>query len=456
MRKLKNIVIVVIFAFALPAYPQPDVDKAIREIDKSLRKEAEEKLKPPPPEVPEIEREEEKEEEIAPVTFFIQRIKLIGYESLTLDEFQPLLEQYENREVSLEELHKLSKEIQRLYLSYGIIAACLIPPQEIKQETVTLLIVETKMGDLKIANHKYFKKRRLSYYWQIDPGQILRYDAMSRSLQLMNKNPDRKVKATLHAGTKPKTTDILLEVNTHFPLRATSAFDNEGTTFTGKKKTGIGLRHNNFLGFDDSLLTGYLLGSDFSGLYVYHLLPISAAGTSLMYGYSYSKSFPKKEFEAFNIDSRARNASVFIRQDIFKKEKYLGQLQFGIEANDKSTKALDLTLNRDRLRVLRLGGDLIKKDVGAITSIECEFSQGINLFGARRKNMLSSRQAKNTFSKFTTALLHRKALPANLQVNITFKSQLSFTKLASQEEFSLGGIDSIRGYPSGDYLGDTT
>ena len=92
-----------------------------------------------------------------------------------------------------------------------------------------------------------------------------------------------------------------------------------------------------------------------------------------------------------------------------------------------------------------------------MTLISPEFSQGVNLFGARRKSetVPTSRDAKNTFSKFNLGFQHKRSLPLNLQTNLKFDSQFAGTMLAPQEEFYLGGIDSVRGYPAGDYLADT-
>jgi len=455
MKTLKVILILLIVPHTLTVYAQLNVDKATKGIDRSLRKHAEEKLKITETELPEIEKEEKKDQEKKDLEFFLKTIKISGYESLPLETFRPLISEYENKTITLSDLNTLSKEIQKIYLAEGIIAVCLIPPQKMENKTISLLIVESKMGNLIIKDHKYFKKARINYYWKMSKGEVLRYDTLSRNLQLMNKNPDRITKATLHAGTTPKTTDVILDVETGFPIHLTSSFDNEGSGFTGKNKMGAGLRHNNLLGFDDYLIGGVVGGKSFDGIYGYHLIPLSSFGTSLLYGYSYSKSFPKKEYDVFLIDSRSRNSSIFLHQDLFDKEKYLGEVSIGMDFNDKTTRSGGTLLNYDRLRVLRSSISIIKKHSGKTYHLQSEISQGINGFGAKRRNSLSSRSARNTFTKLNTSIRHQRALPHNLQANLNLKSQISFSKLAPQEEFSLGGMDSVRGYPSGDFLADS-
>ena len=81
------------------------------------------------------------------------------------------------------------------------------------------------------------------------------------------------------------------------------------------------------------------------------------------------------------------------------------------------------------------------------------------VWGAQRQNELSSAPAKNTFSKFNISLKHSRAVPVggyNLQLNLRARAQLASTRLLSQEQSFLGGMDSVRGYPSGDYLADNS
>ncbi len=442
-------------SLAWPQLSEPEVDRATRETDRSMREKAEEKLRRVPEKPPQIEKDEEAEEKPGKQKIFVKEIKLIGTESFPPEEFDPLVSKYENKEVTLDDLNNLARQIQREYLRRGIIVACFIPPQDVKEGIVILQVIEAKMGKLHVPSHKYFNKKRINYYWMIKPDEILRYDKMYRSLQFMNKNPDREVKARLHAGEKPGTTDVLLDIKTYPPFHVTGSFDNEGTTSTGKSRSGAGFKHNNLLGLDDTFLAGYMWGKSFSSIYAYHTIPITNFGTSLLYGFSYSKSHPGKEFEVFGINSRSKNTSVFLYQDLYSKDAYIGEAYLGFDAKDKTVTQSAGTTNRDRLRIFRLGGNFIKRGIGNITYLSPEVSQGVHAFGAREKNRLSSRGAESDFTKLNLKIQHKRVLPFNLQGTLKIKSQFAFEKLTSQEQMFLGGINSVRGYPSGDFLADS-
>ncbi|MBD3246103.1 MAG: BamA/TamA family outer membrane protein [Candidatus Omnitrophica bacterium] len=437
-----------------PVFAQlpPGAEKATESPRRTIQKKIEEELERVPQKVPEISEEEPQLQEGE--RFFIKEITLTGCETVSCGEFDAVLREYESREVTLGELDQLCKKVEREYLKKGIIAACILPPQELSRGTVTLRIVEAKLGSVEIRDHRHFRESRLQWYWRSKRGEVLRYDQLYRDLQLMNKNPDRTVSATLHAGEEPETTDVILEAETEFPVHVTSSFNNEGASSTGVYQKGAGARHNNFLGLDDTLLAGYLFGRHFDGKYVYHSLPVSNFGTTLLYGHSYSKSFPKKEFAPLQITSRARNTTVSLRQDLFSREKYLGEAYLTFDAKDKTVTQIAGTANRDRLRIFRLGASFLARGAQSITRISPEFSQGVNGFGARRRSALSSRGGENTFSKANIGLTHSRLLPWDSEGRVQFEGQVATTTLVPQEAFSLGGIDSVRGYPAQDFLAD--
>jgi hemolysin activation/secretion protein len=277
---------------------------------------------------------------------------------------------------------------------------------------------------------------------------------MSRSLQRINKNPDREVRATLHAGKKSRTTDVTLTANTYFPVHSLFTFDREGTVSTGRARYGYGVRHNNFLTLDDTLITGYTTTKMSDNVYAYHAIPITQSGMSMVYGFTKSEASPLKDFESYDLRSYSKSGSIFFYQDIFNKDKNMGDISFGIDGNDKDVYTNEGLLNRDRLRVMRMSTSLVIPAFGGTNYIRPEYSQGLKMFGARSGEQ-ASRGAHDDFSKFKLDLSHRKRLPAGMQLNLKSTLQYAGEKLAPQEEFSMGGIDSVRGYPFGDYYADS-
>lgn len=409
------------------------------------------------PQLPEVKEEGPK--------IFVKKITLKGCESVPCDTFQSAIKVYENRELTMADINLLCREIEADYLKRGFITAVFVPPQEAKEGEITLEVVEAKMGDVIAEKPPFFNVWVYKKYWQLKPGETLRYDKMSKSLQMMNKNPDREVKAALKAGKKPKTTDVILTSNTRFPIHFTTGFDNDGQIPTGKYRTSFGIRDNNFLGLDDTLVLGTMFGDRFSGRYGYHSIPVSKFGTSILYGASRSESKPNKDFDVYDMRSFAYNENVSIHQDIYKKDEYLGEVFMGFDFKDKlvyansggpDSPANAGIINKDRLRVLSMGGTYIKRTSDSSLYATGEYDQGLRILGASTGgNPYASRDASSVYAKFLAGLNERSRLALGIQNSWKVRMQFAPQKLTPQEEFALGGIDSVRGYPPSDFSADT-
>lgn len=91
-----------------------------------------------------------------------------------------------------------------------------------------------------------------------------------------------------------------------------------------------------------------------------------------------------------------------------------------------------------------------------MTTFNEDTSFGTKLFGATgENNPLAGRQgASPNFIKFENTLTRLVNFPYRTSLVIKVSSQVSTAKLTPQEEFYLGGANTVRGYPEGDYLGD--
>ncbi|MFH0764490.1 MAG: ShlB/FhaC/HecB family hemolysin secretion/activation protein [Candidatus Omnitrophota bacterium] len=443
----------ILIIISAPAYSQPsNVERGIGEVDRPVREEVEKKMEQAPRKAPKIK--EEDVEVVKGPAFFVKKITILGCESFPTEDFRFIIEKYEGRQASVGELRELAKDIEQEYLRRGVIAACFVSPQEVKEGEVVLEVVEARMGVLEISDFKYYNKKKVASYWDIEPGEILRYYKISRSLQIMNKNPDREAKAMLHAGSKPGLTDVTLNVTSRLPIHATGSIDREGSVSTGRERYSYGGKHNNFLGLDDTVLAGYTRTDHSNNVYAYHSIPITTEGTSLLYGFSQAAAFPKKDFEMYDLRSYSKSLSAFVHQDVFQKDEYMGEVYIGVDGKNKNVYTNNGVLNKDRLRILTIGARMLLRMPSSVTYIKPEFSQGLNILGALRKNEFSSRNAENTFSRFKFGIQHRRSIPPYSQLVVKVDSQFASEKLTPQEEYPLGGMNSVRGYPYADYYAD--
>jgi len=430
-------------------------------IESKILKEVKERLErePGPAEVDEQERvitEDESE-----VRFSVRNIHLDGNDIIPTEELRPLLELYEGKETTLAGLKHLAEGIQQEYRHRGYITTFVfIPPQRIEDGQVQIKVIEGKVGDIRVEGNRYFRKKLILAYSEIEKGEVLQYSELRKYLYDLNQNPDREARAILRPGKESGTTDIIVNIKDHFPLHVGFTMDNQGVKTSGDERFGFTLRDNNLFSFDDILLGGVVFGQNFGAVFTQYLLPIPAIQTKLIAGFSHAQVSPKEGLKPFSVNGTSE--TYFFRFEKALWDTTIGSVGFsfglnaGYEFKESRTKVLSGTFQRSRLRIARVGATIREEDRFGITNMSHEFAFGIDWMGAAVfVDPAASRQGvEPQFFRYRSSTTRNQRMPFGTRARIHFEFQIPSHKLPSQEAFYLGGANTIRGYPEGDYLGD--
>lgn len=431
-------------------------DAAVTE--RRVREEAEEHLKAPPKEV-EVELPEEKKE-VPPVSeqkFFVHEVILQGHTVIPTEKLRIFTAAYEGREISLTEAGELAQTLEKEFRRQGYVTAVVyIPPQKIQGQTLMLAIVEGRVGKQYVEGERWFSKKRIFTYSKLKEGEILHYQAIQASIRRMNQNPDREVRSVLRSGETPGTTDVYFKVKDHFPLHSGFQFDNGGVRSTGVQRYGFTLKHNDALIPDSRFLIGTLFGKAFGALFLQHMIPMGPYGTKAIYGFTHSQANPLREFKGSDINGHSQTYSMKVEQPLSESELFSSSAFLELDFKDSRTKDISGTRRRDRLRVLKPGVQMRRKDRYGFFALSQDASFGIAGLGATgRQNPFAGRAgAPPDFIKFSGRLQRGTRLPLQTVLVSEFSYQWALHKLTPQEQFYLGGGNSVRGYPEGDYLAD--
>lgn len=439
------------------ADPPPSTDASVQQ--KKIMEAARTELLKGERKKPEIEEEALKKKEVPEIQkkFLVQNILIQGNQAIRSEELDPILASYRNRELNLADANELAQKIEQEYRRRGFITTlAYVPPQTIENETLKIEILEGKFGKLFIEGNHWFSDSTIRRYWHIREGEVLRYKDLLTMLNRVNENPDRKVQAVLKAGEKAGATDVQLKVKDYFPYHAGYQFDNQGVRSTGKRRHGFTAKSNNFIIPDSILLGGFTFGSDFGAVFGQYLIPVTSYGTKLILGFSHSQVAPKREFEIQDIDGISQTYSAGIRQNLYETDRFTSVASVGFDFKDSRTKDVTGTRRRDRLRVVTSGLDFTYFDRFGGTSLANLVSFGTKIFGATSENnpLAGRAGAEPEFVKYEGTLSRSIVLPFETMALLKFSPQVSTKKLTPQEELSLGGANSVRGYPEGDYLAD--
>jgi len=393
----------------------------------------------------------------------INAIRITGHSVFRTEELESIVVPYLDRDLSLEELQEVADSITEAYRRKGYsLARAYVPPQEIKEGVVEIAVLEGKVGQIIIQGNKNYSADFIRRgFARVTQDKAINQGSLEKSLLLLNENPDLKATAVLEAGKERGTTDIVVTVEDKLPLHLVVDYDNFGTESVSKNRFGIEVNLAKFLIVEGSSLSlRGVIGSDPKSFHygkASYLLPINSYGTKLgLFGYGGDFDVGQALAE-FNITSTTWGYGLYLTHPFVRSRFQNLSGEFGFESKDANQFVLGDLFSRDKLRLLRAGLNYDWIDSTGRNLVSFSIYQGLgDILGAMQNNdPKSSRQgADNQFTKFNLTVARVQRIVDRVSIMIRGSGQASTRALVATEEFYIGGADSVRGYPPGEFLGE--
>lgn len=469
-----NIIIRVIFILWLyflvagmsaPVFAQTEVvaDDVSVEKEEDLRERLG-KEKEKPPEI--IIKEPVEAEKVTPPFFaekvLIKKISLIGATFLSQEEINGIILPYENKELSLIEMQKVTDLITDAYHKKGYITSgAYITQIKTEQGILEIRVIEGITGEIKIEGNRYFKTSLLKKKITLKKGGPFNNNILEKDLQKINKHPDRKVRAVVKPGREPGVTDITLEVKDNLPLHINYGWENYLGRYFSDNRYSNAFVHNNLTGRDDILkIEGKFAEEHTQELVaINYTVPLSE-NLEIGFQANHKDDDFVEEFKDLGLEKRTRKYAAFVNRYLVKQADCESSVNLGFSYIDAFSYVLGNKTSQDRLRVLNMGFDLNRSDKFGRTIVIQDTGFGIpNIMGglSAKDNRASRRGAGGKFIKTNLTLARQHKLISDF--SLLFKSQFQFssrvlTTLTAEDKFRLGGISNVRGYPPSEAEGD--
>ena len=411
---------------------------------------------------PKIEVEKRKEAPVpAGPTFILKEVKITGSTVFKPEVLQSLYQPYLGKKVSFQDLDEITKKIEDQYVLKGYLTTtAFIPEQEIRDGKVELKVVEGVLGKVRVEGNKWFPSRRILRYLHLRPNQLVNIPNLQKDILRLNQNPDLGITTLLQAGELPGTTDIVLRATDHFPYHIGSGFDNQGTRLTGKHRTSFYLRSSNLTGWFDSLFISNILSADTEGVSAGYSLPVGTHGTKVGLDMTYFNMTLGKELRPFHVTGVTQIYTPHISTELYLSEGFQAYTTVGMAIKTVKKKVAGTVTTDDQLRLPYFGFDLTKSDSfggGGETTFSPQFEFGTSHFlgASTRDNSSASRHGTDGFFfSYEHSLNRMQRMFYGSYISLRSFFQASPYTLPSSEQCQIGGINSVRGYPEGDYLAD--
>jgi hemolysin activation/secretion protein len=320
--------------------------------------------------------------------------------------------------------------------------------------TITIQVVEGGIENIEITG---LKKLRAGYIRsRIERGisQPLEREKLLEQLQILQLDPlIQNISAELAAGTRPEKSVLELSVTEADPFFTEFFTDNARAPSVGSWRRGIRFNEGNLFGLGDRLVGEYVNTNGSNAVDLGYSVPITARNTTVdIRGGVTSTEVVEEPFDRADIEGDSFNFEFGVRQPVYRtptteiavglsgtrqesNTEVLGenfQLSPGADANGET-----------RISALRFNQEYTKRTLQDVLALRSQFNVGLDIFDSTVNN---EPLPDSRFFAWRGQGQYVRRLGQNSLVVVRSDIQLSPTNLVPLEQFSVGGIQSVRGY----------
>lgn len=400
--------------------------------------------------------------------FDIDEFRIEGADTLPLIELEEAVYPFLGPDRSAEDVEKARAALEKAYHSKGYQAVGVaIPQQNPDRGFVVLKVTESKVGQLRVKGSRFFSLDKVKQSApSLAEGKVPNFNDVTKDIVALNQWADRRVTPALRAGVTPGTVDVDLNVEDKPPLHASVELNNRQSANTKPLRVSSTVRYDNLWQLGHSLSFSYQVaperpddatvisasylarvpGNDFLNLMFYGLKSdssvatvgnLNVVGPGQVIGARGILTLPSRE-------NFFHTVSAGVDYKDFKQSVSLGSDEFSspityypIVANYGAT----------------FQGTL--KDYESVTQLNAGVTNSLRGLGSTPLEFDTKRfKATGSFIYFRGDVSHTQELPGGGQLFGKVQGQIADQPLVSSEQFSGGGLDTVRGYLESEVVGD--
>lgn len=346
----------------------------------------------------------------------------------------------------------------------GSLAHVSVPPQDASSGVVQVLVLQPKLGKLKIEGAAVFPEGSYRAAIRQQPGLQISQTALDEDLAWIGRsNPYRSAIAVAAQGANPGETDLTIRVTEQKPWAVRIGFDNTGTKATQQERVSAAATTANAFGLGH--IASYSLSASpdlksFVGHGLSYTVPLSWRD---ILSFSASYASIKARLPA-PLDSTGYSGGAGMRYEKTLprvSSAYTHSAVFGLDYKVASTNLLFSSIpvfnnSTDIVQFVAAYNGGLRDDYGRTDfNATLTYSPG----GLTNNNNDSRFNASRALAKARYDYISLTAdrltnLPQRWTWTINARAQLAKANLLGSEQLAAGGTNGVRGYVEGAYYAD--
>ncbi len=243
--------------------------------------------------------------------FYIRDLKILTQDPDARDR----LLSYKNDEINEDMLNGVIRDIVVLMRDKNQpVVDVYFPEQDVSDGYVVGLVERAILDKVIVNGNQYYSDEEIGGNIRLQKGDYVWSDILSQDMRWINSYPYRQVDAIFKPGSKPRTTDIILETADMTPFRIFGGYDNYGPSATNQNQVYAGFSYGDLFGADQEVI--YTFGSsidfaNFNSHTLQYIIPFAELRNRLSLTGSISESEPKSTTPFFTSEGQ----NIFLNAD---------------------------------------------------------------------------------------------------------------------------------------------
>lgn len=417
----------------------------------------------------------------ADASFSIMEFQVDGNSLLDNDAIERAVYPFMGDGKSIKDVDGARRALEKTYHDRGFLTVLVnIPPQHVADGVVHLKVVEAPVGKLRVVGSQYHSLDEIKEAVSgLNEGSVPNFNQVQQQLSQVNRSPDRRVTPVLRASETPGMVDVDLQVKDEFPLHASLDLNNHYGPNTDHLRATADVHYDNLFQLEHSVdLSFQLAPGDLSQVRVLSLsyvVPLPESAALALYGVHSDSNVAT--VGALSVlgrgdDVGARLIKPLPGSDTHFYHSFSGGLDYKdfkqdlvLQGGDKAPTPIHYLpfalqysatwLQPASTKVAASGLQGETASSGSSTTFSAGLGFTLRGVVADNNEFANKRSgASASYIVLRPSLQRLQALPWDWSLFAKLDGQLASGPLISNEEFSAGGADSVRGFEESEVLGD--
>ena len=404
-----------------------------------------------------------------PVAFYIRQIRVIGSTVFNEEDFTPVVKEFEERELTLEQIRAASDAVTQLYLNQNYLnsrAVSVTPQPDNTDGILVIRVIEGRLAKIDIRGTQRVNPSYIRSRIQLANTVPLNAVKLEDQLRLLRLDPlFKNIEASLRPTGEEGESLLVVTVQEAESFTSKLLIDNYSPVSVGGERLGLEVGYRNLTGLGD-LLTGSYYRTFTGGSQAFNLsyqIPVNGMNGTLGLRVSPSSTkITELPFRNLNIEGEQELYEINYRQPLWRSPREEFALSLGFTHQSGQTFLFDrlptpFGIGPDengvsRTSVIRFGQEYLNRDPQGVWYGRSQLNFGVGLFNA---TINQDPIPDGRFFSWTGQLQRSQRLSNNHLLLIQADWQFTPNSLLASQQFVIGGGQSVRGYRqnirSGDY-----